>query len=348
MRKMSHGSSFGAGELDDILRFGTARLFAEDGASREGERIAWDDAAVDRLLDRSTADGGAEVGATVGPGQPPGAEVVAGAAAPGLLSGFHVAEYTTVEEGADATDPSGSRAGESAEADEPDYWKKLLFSRWEAHQSGDDPSVLGRGRRNRGEAPDYRQDKQRLYLEVHDESERSSKRARAEETWTPPPLVSWDAEPPGAYRICGFNESERAVFRRALMRHGLGGLFAGCRNEAELAGKRREEIAAYTNRRARRLCVGGVRRRRPASGRMPSRDRPPRLCAASVPSHVPRLGAGTCHICSRPRSASSPAAPASATARRRRTPPRGSNSLTGARGGIERCATRRPCCAGAP
>ena len=59
VRKMAPGSSqtFQAGELDDILRFGTAKMFAEadsaDGA--EQERIVWDDAAVDSLLDRTQA-----------------------------------------------------------------------------------------------------------------------------------------------------------------------------------------------------------------------------------------------------------------------------------------------------
>eukprot|EP00966_Prymnesium_polylepis_P053789 1243146-Prymnesium_polylepis.1 len=63
VRKMGAGSgaaAFQAGELDDILRFGTAKLF-QDEDDEGADRIVWDDAAVERLLDRRQAgddDGG--------------------------------------------------------------------------------------------------------------------------------------------------------------------------------------------------------------------------------------------------------------------------------------------------
>ena len=38
------------GELDDILRFGTEKLFAEDGGD-EADRITWEDESVGRPLE---------------------------------------------------------------------------------------------------------------------------------------------------------------------------------------------------------------------------------------------------------------------------------------------------------
>ena len=117
VRKMTPGAnSFQAGELDDILRFGTAELFSEE--AKEGvDRIVWDEGAVNRLLDRSQMD---ELEGTEDGEQQDGSS--------SYMDGFKVADYGKQEAEAEA-EAEAPPADEEGEGEGEDYWTALLGER---------------------------------------------------------------------------------------------------------------------------------------------------------------------------------------------------------------------------
>ncbi len=121
-------------ELDDILRFGTEDLFKDDADSEEN-RIHYDDAAVDGLLDREQ-----KVESTDDSSQ----------AADGLneyLSSFKVASYVTKGKQEEEEEVEVLKE-DSTETNDPQYWEKLLRHHYEQHQE-DVLKQLGKGKRNR-------------------------------------------------------------------------------------------------------------------------------------------------------------------------------------------------------
>lgn len=135
--KNSNGEKKAAGtmskkELDDILKFGTEELFKDD--ENDENKIHYDDKAVDMLLDRTQEtpkndeDGEAE----------------------GLneyLSSFKVASYVTKEQEEEEIEAEILKE-DSAEANDPLYWEKLLRHHYEQHQE-DTVKLLGKGKRQR-------------------------------------------------------------------------------------------------------------------------------------------------------------------------------------------------------
>lgn len=118
-------------ELDDILRFGTEDLFKDDS---EENRIHYDDAAIDNLLDRNQT-------IPVGDGED---------ANEGLneyLSSFKVASYVTKEQEEEEVEMEIIKE-DSTESSDPLFWEKLLRHHYEQHQE-DHLRTLGKGKRNR-------------------------------------------------------------------------------------------------------------------------------------------------------------------------------------------------------
>jgi chromodomain-helicase-DNA-binding protein 4 len=120
-------------ELDDILRFGTEDLFKDD--ENEENRIHYDDAAVENLLDRNqvTVSTEGEGGETDGLNE--------------YLSSFKVASYVTKEQ-EDTEIEMEILKEDSTETQDPLYWEKLLRHHYEQHQE-DHMRTLGKGKRQR-------------------------------------------------------------------------------------------------------------------------------------------------------------------------------------------------------
>lgn len=118
-------------ELDDILRFGTEDLFKDD--ENEENRIHYDDAAVENLLDRNQQTAGGE-----GEGEADGLNE--------YLSSFKVASYVTKEQDEDIDMEIIKE--DSTETQDPLYWEKLLRHHYEQHTE-DTMRTLGKGKRTR-------------------------------------------------------------------------------------------------------------------------------------------------------------------------------------------------------
>merc|ERR1712045_192057 len=120
-------------EIDDILKFGTEELFADEGeTNEEGESandIVYDDAAVNQLLDRSQ-EGIEEKESWANE----------------YLSSFKVATYQTKDAG--GPDEDVEVITQEAETTDPAYWEKLLRHHYEQHQETVQ-SVMGKGKRVR-------------------------------------------------------------------------------------------------------------------------------------------------------------------------------------------------------
>eukprot|EP00897_Mesotaenium_endlicherianum_P005376 jgi/Mesen1/4867/ME000244S04038 len=152
--KMRAASSINQEELDDILRYGSKELFEEDDADAPGgaksRQIHYDDAAIDRLLDRSSA------------GEDP-TNVDEGADNQ-YLDAFKVAKFTYVDgrdvgdgvkEGMELEEEEQEEAGGGeAPGGEPDaaqrerYWESLLRDRHEELRVRK-LEALGKGKRQR-------------------------------------------------------------------------------------------------------------------------------------------------------------------------------------------------------
>ena len=131
-------------ELDDILRFGTEDLFKDNDESDEN-KIHYDDAAIEMLLDRDAAAAKSAAAAAA-------AEEEGGGGAEGLneyLSSFKVASYVTKEQDAEDMEPEMEVIKEdAAESTDPMFWEKLLRHHYEQHQE-DHLRTLGKGKRTR-------------------------------------------------------------------------------------------------------------------------------------------------------------------------------------------------------
>merc|ERR1712001_763604 len=115
-------------EIDDILKFGTEELFAED---KEGEGtdddIVYDTKAIEQLLDRSQ-EGIEEKESWANE----------------YLSSFKVATYQTKDAGEEDVEV----LKEEVETTDPAYWEKLLRHHYEQHQE-DTQLKMGKGKRIR-------------------------------------------------------------------------------------------------------------------------------------------------------------------------------------------------------
>lgn len=129
-------------ELDDVLKYGTEELFAEEegekarngeeetecanakkwgdgGTSKSSKRILWDEEAVDRLLDRDGEEDGRgerlESGTEAMVGEESGEERKTGKGLSGLFQSFKVARFASVEDV--EAEAAAARAAAAAEAE---------------------------------------------------------------------------------------------------------------------------------------------------------------------------------------------------------------------------------------
>merc|ERR1712141_895868 len=265
-------------EIDDILKFGTEELFADEGeTNEEGESandIVYDDAAVNQLLDRSQ-EGIEEKESWANE----------------YLSSFKVATYQTKDAG--GPDEDVEVITQEAETTDPAYWEKLLRHHYEQHQETVQ-SVMGKGKRVRrtvnygdGERAggnnddgswqdgnmsdqynsdfsmpsDDNQDDDDYDRNDDNLDDRNKRRGRggrdAKEKDRPlPPLL---ARVGGNIEVLGFNARQRKSFFNAIMRYGMPpqDAFNSQWLVRDLRGKSEKCFRAYVSLFMRHLCEPG-------------------------------------------------------------------------------------------
>ncbi|CAI8599568.1 unnamed protein product [Vicia faba] len=220
-------------ELDDIIRYGSKELFAdENDEAGKSRQIHYDAAAIDRLLDRdqvvdedTTLDDEEE---------------------DGFLKAFKVANFEYVDEAeaaaeAAAEEAAQKRAMETVNSSErTHYWEELLKDKFQEHKV-EEFNALGKGKRNRklmvsveeddlAGLEDVSSDEDDNYeAELTDGDSNSTgttssrrpykKKARTADSAEPLPLMEGEGK---AFRVLGFNQNQRAAFVQILMRFGVG------------------------------------------------------------------------------------------------------------------------------
>ncbi|CAI9092629.1 OLC1v1027924C1 [Oldenlandia corymbosa var. corymbosa] len=271
-------------ELDDIIRYGSKELFADDSdEAGKSRQIHYDDAAIDRLLDREQV-GNEET-------------AVDDEEEDGFLKAFKVANFEYIEEveaGAEeeAPGPSSENKASVNNSERANYWEDLLKDRYEVHKV-EELNSMGKGKRSRkqmvsveeddlagledvssdGEDDNYEVDltdgeiapagaplvrrpyRKRarcillLWLVLFNELVKDVTSANCESFLL---IFSVDPSEPlplmegegKSFRVLGFNQNHRAVFVQILMRFGVGE-FDWAEFTPRLKQKSYEEIRDY-------------------------------------------------------------------------------------------------------
>ncbi|ONK60438.1 uncharacterized protein A4U43_C08F18460 [Asparagus officinalis] len=246
-------------ELDDIIRYGSKELFAdENDESGRTRQIHYDDAAIERLLDRDQIDR---------------EESLIDEEDDGLLKAFKVANFEYIDE----IEAAAAAAKEELErkksinekasgsnSDRSNYWDDLLKDRYEIHQV-EEFTAMGKGKRSRkqmamaeeddlagvqdasSEDEDYSGEEDLSDIEIvvpgNTSGRRgrfSKKRPRADYVESLP-LMEGEGK---SLRILGFNQLQRATFLKTLMRFGFGD-YDWKEFVPRLKGKSFEEVHEY-------------------------------------------------------------------------------------------------------
>ncbi|CAI0444180.1 unnamed protein product [Linum tenue] len=211
-------------ELDDIIRYGSKELFADEndevGKSRQ---IHYDEAAINRLLDREHIG---EEEATLDDEEEDG-----------FLKAFKVANFEYIEE---AEEEAPKPAPETmSNSERLNFWEELLRGKVE-EQKVEESNTLGKGKRSRKQVASIEDDDlagmEDLSSDGEDDNyeadltdgENSSgtqsgkrpyrKRARSDNS-EPIPLMEGAGR---SFKVLGFNQNHRALFVQIMMRFGFG------------------------------------------------------------------------------------------------------------------------------
>ncbi|XVF35658.1 hypothetical protein REPUB_Repub18cG0165100 [Reevesia pubescens] len=219
-------------ELDDIIRYGSKELFAdENDEAGKSRQIHYDDAAIDRLLDRE------QVGDEEAP--------VDDEEEDGFLKAFKVANFEYIEEAETVAEEEAQKVAVENKctmnnSERTNYWEELLRDRYEVHKV-EEFNSLGKGKRSRKLMVSVEEDDlagledvssdgedDNFEAELTDGDTTSSgnqsgrkayrKRVRVDNSG-PIPLMEGEGK---SFRVLGFNQSQRAAFVQILMRFGVG------------------------------------------------------------------------------------------------------------------------------
>ncbi|GKV03180.1 hypothetical protein SLEP1_g15531 [Rubroshorea leprosula] len=218
-------------ELDDIIRYGSKELFAdENDEAGKSRQIRYDDAAIDRLLDREQA-GDEEAS-------------VDDEEEDGFLKAFKVANFEFIDEAEAAAEEEARRVAiedksTMSSSERTSYWEELLKDKYEVHKI-EEFNALGKGKRSRKQMVSVEEDDLAGLEDVSSDGEDDNfeaelndvdtssgmqsgrrpyrKRARVDSA-EPIPLMEGEGK---SFRVLGFNQSQRAVFVQILMRFGVG------------------------------------------------------------------------------------------------------------------------------
>ncbi|KAI6678741.1 hypothetical protein NL676_039537, partial [Syzygium grande] len=241
-------------ELDDIIRYGSMELFAdENDEAGKSRQIHYDDAAIDRLLDREQV-GGEET-------------TVEDDEDDGFLKAFKVANFEYIDEVEAVAEEEAQKAAEESKStisnsERTNFWEELLRDRYEVHKV-EEFNALGKGKRSRKQMVSVEDDDLAGLEDVSSEDEDENyeaestdgeaalpgiqtgrrpyrKRPRVDST-EPLPLMEGEGR---SFRVLGFNQNQRAAFVQILMRFGVGD-FEWREFAPRLKQKTYEEIKDY-------------------------------------------------------------------------------------------------------
>ncbi|XP_065848676.1 CHD3-type chromatin-remodeling factor PICKLE-like [Euphorbia lathyris] len=219
-------------ELDDIIRYGSKELFAdENDEAGKSRQIHYDDTAIDRLLDREQV--GVEEASLDDEEEN------------GFLKAFKVANFEYIDEAEAAAEEAAQK--EAAEArsrvnnsEKPNFWEELLKDKYEEHKV-EELNSLGKGKRSRKQMVSVEDDDLAGLEDVSSEGEDDNYEADMTDSETassgtqsgrkpyrkksrvdnmePLPLMEGEGR---SFRVLGFNQNQRAAFVQVLMRFGVG------------------------------------------------------------------------------------------------------------------------------
>ncbi|PIN15481.1 putative helicase [Handroanthus impetiginosus] len=240
-------------ELDDIIRYGSKELFADDNDELvKSRQIHYDDSAIDRLLNREQV-GDEEAS-------------VDDEEEDGFLKAFKVANFEYIDETEIAAEeetpvpPVESKASAN-NSERASYWEDLLKDKYEVHKI-EEFKAMGKGKRSRKQMVSVEEDDLAGLEDVSSEGEddnyeaeltdnetapagaptvRRPYRKRVRDTSEKHPLMEGE----GRYlRVLGFNQNQRAMFVQILMRFGTG-QYDWAEFLPRLKQKTKKEIADY-------------------------------------------------------------------------------------------------------
>ncbi|KAK2452874.1 protein CHROMATIN REMODELING [Trifolium repens] len=227
------GENINQDELDDIIRYGSKELFADENiAEGKSRQIHYDDAAIDRLLDRD------QVGddeATLDDEDENG-----------LLKAFKVANFGYIDKAESAEEIENNFSVSSS--GRQNYWKELLKGRYQK-SAVEELDALGKGKRSRtkllvsgfvdlGDVSSDDEDENYETAKSH-----SKKKAHSNNNTNSLPLMEGEGN---SLKVLGFTQSQRNTFFQILMRFGVGD-FNWTEFAPRIKQKTWHEINAYGN-----------------------------------------------------------------------------------------------------
>ncbi|KAL3650669.1 hypothetical protein CASFOL_007072 [Castilleja foliolosa] len=239
-------------ELDDIIKYGSQELFADDNDELvKSRQIHYDDTAIDRLLNRDQV-GNEEASLDDEEDD-------------GFLKAFKVANFEYVEEAElaeeDAPVPPTENKATVNNSERASFWEDLLRDKYEVHKV-EEFNSLGKGKRSRKQMVSVEEDDLAGLEDVSSDGEDDNYEAELSDNETAPGAASLrrpykkktrvdpSEKPPlmegeGRYlRVMGFNRSQRANFVQILMRIGTSKI-GWAEFAKRLKHKSEEEVRAY-------------------------------------------------------------------------------------------------------
>lgn len=218
-------------ELDDIIRYGSKELFGdENDEAGKSRQIHYDDAAIDRLLDRDQAG---DEEATIDDEEENG-----------FLKAFKVANFEYIDE-VEAAEKEAQKASLDDKStinnsERTNYWEELLRDKYEVHKV-EEFNAMGKGKRSRKQMVSVEDDDLAGLEDVSSDGEDDNyeveltdgetvssgtasgkkpyrKKARGDGV-EPLPLMEGEGK---SFKVLGFNQNQRAAFVQILMRFGVG------------------------------------------------------------------------------------------------------------------------------
>ncbi|KAG5225209.1 CHD3-type chromatin-remodeling factor PICKLE [Salix suchowensis] len=219
-------------ELDDIIRYGSKELFAdENDEAGKSRQIHYDDAAIHQLLDREQI-GDEETS-------------LDDEEEDGFLKAFKVANFEYIDKAEAAAEKEAQKAvmetkSTVSNSERTNYWEELLKDTYEV-QKIDESNALGKGKRSRKQMVSVEEDDlaglEDVSSDVEDDNYEAEltdgettlsgiqtgkrpykKKGRVDNT-EPIPLMEGEGR---SFRVLGFNQNQRAAFVQILMRFGAG------------------------------------------------------------------------------------------------------------------------------
>ncbi|KAL8154275.1 hypothetical protein V2J09_012035 [Rumex salicifolius] len=217
-------------ELDDIIRHGSMELFADESEEAKARQIHYDDAAIDRILDREHV-GDEETS-------------LDDEEEDGFLKAFKVANFEYIDEVEASTEEENQNAAVESKpavhnSERLSYWEELLRDKYEVHKT-EEFSSLGKGKRSRKQLASVEDDDLAGLEDVSSDGEDDNYEGGLSDSEMTPavapsgrrpyrkrnrvdgmelPLMEGEGK---SFRVRGFNQSQRALFVQILMRFGVG------------------------------------------------------------------------------------------------------------------------------